>query len=112
MNYFHRCIYLINSPVTTDLVSTSGIFLDVKFFGGDADHSYERSPDPNNEQDLRVITFIGSVYAQHNAIRNSYGLQTRIVMIFRKGLIVYIEMEILMKNMPKFSFPTVIKTRE
>lgn len=31
------------------------------------------SPDPNNEQDLRIITFIGSVYAQHNAIRNSYG---------------------------------------
>ena len=33
-------------------------------------------------------------------------LRTRVGMIFRKGLIVYMEMEILMKNMLKFAFPT------
>ena len=73
MDYFHRCIYLINSPGT----EYGHDYVWHVRSGGNVDeyHGYDSygSPDPNNEQDLRVITFIGSIYNQHNAIRDSYG---------------------------------------
>lgn len=72
------------------------------------------SPDPNNEQDLRVVTFMGSIYAQHNAIRYSYGiLRTRVVIPATRGLCPRLELSLAATtSSEKFRIPTVIKTRE
>lgn len=71
------------------------------------------SPDPNNNQDLRVITFMGSIYAQHNAIQHSYGyfLRTWIVLMLL-GESAFRVSSLIMVTITLSTIPTVIKTRE
>lgn len=72
MEIIHRCIYLANSPITTDLVSASGIFLDGRFFGGDADHSYG-SPGTNNFISQYIIYSNGGPISYSYYVYDSYG---------------------------------------